>query len=153
VVVNNGDTVARGTVMLEAAAPALFAARQSGEGPPPAVLTTRIDAFSRTDGVALCGTGAEACDRLPIALSGEEGELYLALFGTGLRGHTGLNEVSATIGGENVPVLFAGDQGQYAGLDQINLGPIPRALAGRGDVEIVVTINGRQSNSVTVTLE
>jgi uncharacterized protein (TIGR03437 family) len=153
VVVNNGNKVARGVIVLEAVAPALFTARQSGEGPPPAVLTTLIGPFFRTDGVALCGSGAEACESLPITFGDEGGDLYLALFSTGLRGHAALDEISATIGGEEVPVLFAGAQGEYAGLDQVNLGPLPRSLAGRGEVEIVITISGRQSNPVTVSVE
>jgi uncharacterized protein (TIGR03437 family) len=153
VVVTNGATVARGRIAIEAVAPALFTANQSGEGPPPAVQTTLIRRFSRTDGFALCGAAAEACASLSITLGDEETEAYIALFGTGMRGHAGLHEVSATIGGEDVPVFFAGAQGQYAGLDQVNLGPIPRALAGRGEAEIVITIAGKQSNAVTVTIE
>jgi uncharacterized protein (TIGR03437 family) len=70
-----------------------------------------------------------------------------------MRGHGGLSRVSATIGGEAVAVLFAGDQGQFAGLDQVNLGPVPRTLAGRGQVEIVVRVSGKASNAVTVTIE
>lgn len=153
VVVTNGATVARGRITVEAVAPALFTANQSGAGPPPVVLTTLIGPFSRTDGLALCGAGAEACESLSITLGDAESEAYLALFGTGMRGHAGLHEVSATIGGEHVPVFFAGAQGQYAGLDQVNLGPIPRTLAGRGEVEIVITIAGKQSNPVTVTID
>jgi uncharacterized protein (TIGR03437 family) len=153
VVVANGQTVARGVIEVEAVAPALFTANQSGKGPPPAVLTTRIDGFSRTDGVALCGAGAQACTNLPIALGGQGSELYLALFGTGMRGHGGLSRVSATIGGEAVAVLFAGAQGQFAGLDQINIGPVPRTLTGRGQVEIVISVSGKASNSVTITIQ
>ena len=153
VVVTNGTTVARGVVAVEAVAPALFTADLSGEGPPPAVLTTLLGRFSRTDGLALCGTGAEACESLSIALGDEESELYIVLFGTGMRGHGGPSEVSATIGGEQVAVLFAGAQGEFAGLDQVNLGPIPRTLAGRGEIEIVIAIGGRQSNAVKLDIE
>ena len=32
-------------------------------------------------------------------------------------------------------------QGQFDGLDQLNLGPLPRSLAGRGEVEVVVTVD------------
>ena len=50
---------------------------------------------------------------------------------------------------------FAGPvaQGQFDGLDQINLGPLPRELAGRGEVDIVITVDGKQANVVTVTFE
>jgi uncharacterized protein (TIGR03437 family) len=153
IIVNHGDTISRGVIWLEAVAPALFSARQNGQGPPPLVLTTRIDAFSRSDGLALCGSGSEACESLPIGSIGAESETYIGLFGTGMRGHGNLDPVSATVGGEPVAVLFAGAQPEYAGLDQINLGPLPRSLAGRGEVEIVVTISGKQSNAVTVNIQ
>jgi len=39
------------------------------------------------------------------------------------------------------------------GLDWVVLGPLPRALAGRGKVAIELTVDGRQSNSVTAYVE
>ena len=52
---------------------------------------------------------------------------------------------------DGVPVPFSGPvpQGQFEGLDQLNIGPLPRSLAGRGEVEIVVTVDGKQANVVT----
>jgi uncharacterized protein (TIGR03437 family) len=131
----------------------LFSANQSGEGPPPGLLITVITPFVRTDGSVLCGSAGNACDSLPVDLFATPGDVYIALFGTGLRGHGGLVNVTATIGGEPVPVFFAGPQGEFAGLDQINLGPLPPSLAGRGEVEIVITINGKPSNAVTLVFE
>ena len=40
-------------------------------------------------------------------------------------------------------------QGQFAGLDQVNIGPLPRTLAGRGEVNLYVTVDGNRSNTVT----
>jgi uncharacterized protein (TIGR03437 family) len=151
-VITDGRSISRGEVVLEAAAPALFTADLSGEGPPPGVLITVIEGFSRTDGLVLCSGGAGACDSLPLDLFGMPGDVYIGLFGTGLRGHGGLSNVNATIGGEDVPVSFAGPQGEFAGLDQVNLGPLPRALAGLGEVEINISAGGKRSNPVTVTV-
>jgi uncharacterized protein (TIGR03437 family) len=153
VVVTDGQTVARGTIVLEAVAPALFTADQSGEGPPPGVLTTVLTPFARTDGFALCAESGRACENLALDLFSTPGDVYIALFGSGLRGHSSLANVTATIDGEEVPVFFVGPQGEFAGLDQVNLGPLPRTLAGRGEVEILITINGRSSNPVVVVLE
>lgn len=38
----------------------------------------------------------------------------------------------------------------FEGLDQLNIGPLPRSLAGKGEVDIVVTIDGKQANVVTI---
>jgi hypothetical protein len=40
-------------------------------------------------------------------------------------------------------------QGQYPGLDQVNV-RLPRSLAGRGEVNIALTVDGKAANTVTV---
>lgn len=69
------------------------------------------------------------------------------LFGTGIRFHTGLAGVTAGIGGVTADVLTAGAQGDFVGLDQINLS-IPRSLAGRGEVDLELTVDGVGANTV-----
>ena len=66
----------------------------------------------------------------------------------GVRGFT--SEVAATVGGDNVRVLGAVAQGQFVGLDQINIGPLPRTLTGRGEVNMVLTVDGKPANTVKV---
>ena len=53
------------------------------------------------------------------------------------------------IGGVNGTLNFAGAQGTLIGLDQINV-LLPRSLAGRGEVEIALTVDGKQANPVKV---
>ena len=48
-------------------------------------------------------------------------------------------------------VGYAGPQGQFKGLDQINV-LIPR-FVNRGEVDVNVTINGVAANPVNVTIE
>ncbi len=43
-------------------------------------------------------------------------------------------------GGLSIPVLGVAAQGEFAGLDQANIGPLDRRLAGRGAVGIVLSI-------------
>lgn len=76
------------------------------------------------------------------------------LFGTGFRHHNG--STIARLDGVEVPVLFAGAQGETAdgliGLDQINLS-LPRSFAGRGEIELTVIINGQSSNSLQLVIK
>jgi uncharacterized protein (TIGR03437 family) len=44
-------------------------------------------------------------------------------------------------------VTYAGSQGTFAGLDQVNIS-IPAALRGRGEVDVVVSAGGQASNAV-----
>ena len=61
--------------------------------------------------------------------------------------------MTATIGGQAIPVLGFVPQGGFVGLDQVNLGPIPAGLAGQGDVEVVLTVDGVESNPVVVRIQ
>ena len=49
------------------------------------------------------------------------------MFGTGLRGRTSLEAVKLKIGGIDAPVAYVGAQGDFAGLDQVNV-LLPRSL-------------------------
>lgn len=60
--------------------------------------------------------------------------------------------MAATIGGVGVPVTYAGAQGGYVGLDQVNVGPVPRALMGAGVVSVAVTVDGLAANPVQVAI-
>ncbi len=86
----------------------------------------------------------------PIDLGPSGDQVYLLLYGTGLRAAA---NVSVTIGGVTVPVIFSGSQGQFPGEDQVNAGPIPRSLTGSGNVTVVLTADGHVANSVAVTIK
>jgi uncharacterized protein (TIGR03437 family) len=53
--------------------------------------------------------------------------------------------VDVKIGNIDAPVLYAGAQGTYAGLDQINV-TLPATLKGRGQLVVTVTVDGQTSN-------
>jgi uncharacterized protein (TIGR03437 family) len=57
--------------------------------------------------------------------------------------------VKVTIAGIDVPVLSAGAQIQYAGLDQVNV-ELTAPLAGKGDVPVVLTADGQTANTVLI---
>lgn len=82
----------------------------------------------------------------PVDLS--VGEVYLVLYGTGLRASAAA--VEAQVGSASVPVYYAGAQNQYRGMDQVTLGPIPPALAGNSAAPVVLTVAGSRANTVTV---
>jgi uncharacterized protein (TIGR03437 family) len=62
-----------------------------------------------------------------------------------------LAAVKARIGGVDAQMTYAGAQGGFAGLDQINL-RLPRNLAGRGEVAIELIVDGRRANTVKVSV-
>lgn len=137
-----------GSLLIEKTAPALFTMNGDGTG-----VAAAIAVRPQRDGSALVETvarrDAETAAYVASSLvpASETETLFLALFGTGLRG---ASEVSAEIDGVSVAVPFAGRQGEFAGLDQVNIGPIPTVLSGRGEVFVTLTADDRQANPVVV---
>ena len=78
--------------------------------------------------------------------------MYLILYGTGIRDRSSLANVTANINGTDVPVLYAGPQSSYEGLDQVNLA-LPLSLSGSGEVKVVLTVDGQTANVVTVNIQ
>ena len=89
---------------------------------------------------------------LPIDLGPETDQVFLILFGSGIGKPGTVSTASVNVGGVNVIPTYTGVQGTWAGLDQFNI-PIPRAMVGKGKVEVIVTVNGKVSNTVNVTFK
>jgi uncharacterized protein (TIGR03437 family) len=88
----------------------------------------------------------------PVNLGPATDQVYLVLYGTGIRGADN-STIRANIGGTDIPVLGAAAQGQYPGVDQINVGPLPQSLAGRGDVSIQISAAGIPANPTHMTIQ
>jgi uncharacterized protein (TIGR03437 family) len=98
-------------------------------------------------------TLANGATPTPVSLGAESDAVYLLLFGTGVRGFGDVANIVARVGGVAVPILGAAAQPEYPGLDQVNIGPIPRSLIGRGEVDIALTVRGVEANRVTVVFQ
>ena len=144
----NGNAVSRatGTLQIEATAPGIFTQNADGRGVPAAVVLRIAPGGAQTSEPAFACTAAPgSCQPAPIDLG--TGQAYLLLFGTGIRNLRAVTEASVTVEGVSVPILYAGDQGQFVGLDQVNL-LLPPELAGRGPVELILTVNSKPANTV-----
>jgi len=74
----------------------------------------------------------------------------VSLYGTGFARAPSSN-VKATVGGQPVPVLYAGPQGTFSGVDQINLGPLPLTLKNKpGQTDITIEIDGMPTNEIQI---
>ena len=143
-----GGAVAAGAAQIGTLAPGLFAANADGRGIAAGyVLRVRVDRSENVEPIARLEAGRYLAQ--PIDLGPPTDEVFLVLFGTGLRGRPSLASVAARVGGVAAEVLYAGGQGQFAGLDQINL-RLGRELAGRGEVEVTLTVEGQAANEVRV---
>jgi uncharacterized protein (TIGR03437 family) len=144
-----GDgTVSRGLIQISAVAPSLFAANANGQGVAAAVaVRVRADGGQSFEPVAEFDPAQGRFIARPLDLGAEGESVYLALFGTGLRHRRALANVTMSIGGVSAEVEYAGPQPDFAGLDQINV-RLPRGLIGRGEVDIVLAVDGHTANTV-----
>ncbi len=146
--------VALGSLTLVNVAPGLFTANADGRGVPAAVaLRVRSGGAQSFELVARFDQATGRFVSVPLDLGPATDQVFLLLFGTGWRGRSALAGVNVKLGpptGVDTEVSFAGAQGELAGLDQINAGPLPRALAGRGEVDLVLTVDGKAANAVRV---
>ena len=142
-----GGATIRGAIDIEPVAPGLFSAQQNGEGVAAALYLRVAGDGSRTQELLFDPSTLAAA---PVDLGSDSDAVYLLLYGTGIRGFTAA--VTALVGGERVAVLSAVAHSLYPGLDQVNIGPLPRSLTGRGVANIVLTVDGKAANTVTLTI-
>lgn len=134
-----------GTAVVLNVAPAIFSANGSGTGV--AAATALRVAANQLSPVQVYQCDPNACSSVAIDLRAG-GSVYLALYGTGIRRY--MTSVACFVHGSPVPVTYAGAQGQFQGMDQVNIGPLPASLNGTGEVSVVLMVDGQTSNAVTV---
>jgi len=145
IVSNPNGSYAMGKAQITPIAPSIFTADASGQGDAAALATS--------DGINYIPAPFD------ILVNGKPN--ILVLFGTGIRNALALNpadengvaeSMRVTIDGIEAKILYAGPQGQYIGLDQMNV-EFPSNLSGGGRrVIVIVTLNGIEANRVTVLL-
>jgi uncharacterized protein (TIGR03437 family) len=141
---------ANGAATLATVAPGLFSANNNGRGPAAAIVgRLHADGTTTFESTVTCGTIAGACSNSPIDLSSTSDQVVLELFGTGIRGRSSLSDVRVSVGGVLVTPSYAGPQPQYPGMDQVNI-PLPKTLAGRGELNIDLAVAGHRANLVTI---
>ena len=166
VISKSGEIVSQGTIQVSNVALSLFTADASGQGAP-AGLLLRVKANGEQVYESLVRFDASQNKLVPATIVRRSGEqLYLILFGSGLRNApnsdgnsaNGVAEsVEVTIGGINAQVIYAGVAPGYVGLEQINV-RIPDAAQSNPNSAVTVKVrdvlnNLKQANTVTVSIQ
>lgn len=150
----SGDgAIATSTLPITNVAPSLFSANASGQGLAAAVaLRVRANGTQVTEPIAQWDAAQQRFVAVPIDLSVEGEQVFLIFFGTGFRNRSSLSSAIVGLGGTNAPVTFAGAQGDFVGLDQLNVG-LARSLIGRGEIEVTLMVDGQAANTVRVNIK
>ena len=149
----NGVDVSTGTMVVTTVAPGLFSGNSTGQGVAAgSVLRVKPNGDQIPEPILVFDQASGQLVTTPIDL-GPEGDLvFLILYGTGWRFRSSLPATSVTIDGVSAGVSYLGVQPYFVGLDQANV-LLPRTLAGRGEVDVVMTVNGKVSNKVRVRIK
>jgi uncharacterized protein (TIGR03437 family) len=149
---NSDGFVSFGSMTIESVAPGLFSTNGTGQGLAAAVVfrlrangTTSFEPISRFD------QPSGQFVAVPIDLGPATDQVFLILFATGVRFRSALSAVSCSVGGLASTPQYAGSQNDFVGLDQINA-PLSRMLIGRGNADVILTVDGKTSNTVTVNI-
>ena len=145
----SGGALFTESIRLAATAPGLFSVNANGQGPAAAVLVrVAANGAQQVEPVARFDQAQNRWVTVPLEFGAGE-QLILVLFATGGRNLGAQSNAVVTVGGVTADLQFIGPQGSLVGVDQVNAG-LPRALAGRGEVEVVLTVGGQASNAVKV---
>lgn len=149
---STNQPVSAGVVNIATIGPGLFTADASGSGAPAAFA------------IRVTGSGQQIFESVsngatPIQLDPgpPDEQIFLILFGTGIRGRSAQNGVTVNYlaGGSVVAatgVEYASVAPGFVGLDQINL-ILPRTLIGRGLLDLAVIVDSRTTNSVKINIK
>ncbi|MEO8100743.1 MAG: Ig-like domain repeat protein [Acidobacteriota bacterium] len=141
---SSGDIVSE-SIVVASAAPALATSNADGAGVPAAqIQRLKPDGSVQTESAAVFDSATSKWVPSPLVFGGDE--LYLILYGTGFRHGGGTTCLAQE---KSLAVFYAGEQGTYPGLDQINV-RLTAQLQGLGMVNVICKAAGATSNTVSL---
>jgi uncharacterized protein (TIGR03437 family) len=144
--------VSSGSVSISSVAPSLFSFNSNGKGVAAAyALRAKADGTQINEQIAAFDPNQSAFVSTPIDLGTATDQVFLVLFGTGIRHLSNQSAVSLSVGGTVLSPSFVGAAPGFAGLDQVNV-LLPGSLAGKGEVDVILTADGKPSNTVRVNI-
>lgn len=147
---NGNEVVAESLTEISTAAPGLFSANFEGAGPAAAqVLRVKENGEQVYEPVARYDAETKAFVLVPIDLSNAAEQVFLVLYGTGIRHREGLETVTIVIGNTELPVQYAGPAPPFNGLDQMNV-LLPGVLRALGEQTVTLRVNNEATNGVKV---
>ena len=136
------------TINVVEVAPGIFTANSSGSGVAAANALRFVDG-QLTGASLVFDVAAFPFQATPIDLGPANHQVFLSLFGTGIRNG---GTVEVNIDGVAMTTIFGpAPSSEFEGLDQLNV-LLERVLIGRGLVQVVVTVDGLVANIVEINI-
>jgi len=143
VVTSSDGAVSIGNLTIDTVGPGVFAANSDGRGAPAGfAIRVKANDTQSSEAILRFDEGLQRFVPAPIDFGPSGDQIVLVLFGTGFRYRSSLAAVTCLVGGVAVDVGYAGAQGSFVGLDQLNVS-LPRTLGKDADGAEVLAANGR----------
>ncbi len=144
-IISGDSTESNGTITIASFSPAIFTFNGDGSGVVAAdIVRVKADGTQTHESLANFNPATNRYITRPINFGPATDRIFLEIFLTGIRGiidpnaDGNLNEyVQVVIGGQALTPSYAGRQGFFAGVDQINV-ELPRSLNGKGKMNLAV---------------
>ena len=151
-ITNANGVSAAATINVTGFAPGLFAANANGREVAAALYLRIRNGVATYEPVAEFNPMLNRYVARPFDLGPTTDQVFLVLFGTGIRGRNPANQMAVFFGNStNAIADYAGAQGELVGLDQINV-RLTNTLAGRGEIEVSVGQDQQFSNIVRINI-
>ena len=140
---------AASNIQISPVAPALFTLNNAGLAAAYVVRVSSDGTQTPEQVYSVSASGAVVPNPIDSGAAGDR--VYLCLFGTGFQA-AAVNTMQVSAGVVAVPVSYAGPQGSYPGLDQVDV-LLPPSLAGKGSVDIQLSAGSAAANPVQITVQ
>jgi uncharacterized protein (TIGR03437 family) len=142
-----------GTVQIVRVAPGLFCANASGVGVAAAqIFRIKQNGDRGFEEVSQFDPAMNKFVVLPIDMGPATDQVFLVLYGVGIRFRFSLSAVTTQIGGTSLDALYAGSAPDFVGLDQVNVA-LPRSLIGRGLMNVALSADSKNANVATISVK
>lgn len=142
-----------GTVQVAQVAPGVFCANADGAGVAAArIFRLKQNGATSFEEVSQLDPATNKFVVLPIDMGPATDQVFLVLFGVGIRFRSSLSAVITQIGGTPLDALYAGNAPDFVGLDQVNIA-LPRSLIGRGLMNVALSADSKNANVATISVK
>lgn len=142
-----------GTINIMPVTPGLFTGNADGAGAVVGkAIRVRNGVQSPREELVMLDTTTNKYVTKAIDFSPTTEDVYLELYGTGIRYRTSPANVKVEIGGVTIPVEYADVAPGFYGLDQVNI-KLPASLDNRGEVDLTLIVDGQRSKTLKINLK
>ncbi len=154
VIVRNGlGETSTGTINITSVTPGLFTANADGTGAAVGkAIRVRNGVQSPREEIVMLDVATNKYVTRPIDFNPALEDVYVELYGTGLRYRSSQANVSVEIGGVTIPVEYASIAPGFTGLDQVNL-KLPPSIDNRGEVDLTVIVDGQRTKTLKINIK